>query len=271
MHRISVEFRPVINKIVISNPEHNTSRGLAVPEKVRHVIPEILRGELQYTDEITIYTVFSLFLIFLVCVVILMFFKLKKKKTTSVTISSITSSNLSSDNDLSSAHIEANANNDISTGSIHTTSEVSEVPETIHSSSASSINTVVSANRSMSPMSSTINEVTSTPLITEDSEVPETIHSGSTGLSLFLSSLGSIHTTGEASNVPDTIDSSSRDGLNSNRSSEFSEPCNCRNCNRNCVCKRRMRQCTSACSCNRSCIIPTRVIPSRQVKKKDTV
>ena len=80
MHRISVEFRPVINKIVISNPEHNTSRGLAVPEKVRHVIPEILRGELQYTDEITIYTVFSLFLIFLVCVVILMFFKLKKKK-----------------------------------------------------------------------------------------------------------------------------------------------------------------------------------------------
>ena len=52
MHRISVEFRPIINKIVISNPERNSSRGLAVPEKTGHIIPEILRDEEPFISEL---------------------------------------------------------------------------------------------------------------------------------------------------------------------------------------------------------------------------
>ncbi len=72
MHRISVEFSPIINRIAISNPEPNSSRGLAVLEKAGYVIPEILRDEVSFIDEITLYTVLSLFFCF-VCVVILFF------------------------------------------------------------------------------------------------------------------------------------------------------------------------------------------------------
>ncbi len=65
MHRISVEFRPIINKIAVSNPERNSSRGLAVPEKTGHIITEILRDEVPFIDEITLYTVLTLFFFFL--------------------------------------------------------------------------------------------------------------------------------------------------------------------------------------------------------------
>jgi len=61
MHRISVEFRPIINKIAVSNPERNSSRGLA---KTGHIIPEILRDEVPFIDEITLYTVLKLFFFF---------------------------------------------------------------------------------------------------------------------------------------------------------------------------------------------------------------
>jgi len=87
MHRISVEFRPIINKIAVSNPERNSSRGLAVPEKTGHIIPEILRDEVPFIDEITLYTVLTLFFFF-VSVVILFFINLKKKKTTLATMTS---------------------------------------------------------------------------------------------------------------------------------------------------------------------------------------
>ena len=56
MHRISVEFRPILNKIAISEPGKNTSRGLD-ENGLRDTVPE------SATDEITVYIIFSLSLL----------------------------------------------------------------------------------------------------------------------------------------------------------------------------------------------------------------